>query len=51
MNIQIVHEGSCDTVGCGNYGAVFDAPSIDGVVQPIVCGVCGEDFSDNCKLK
>jgi hypothetical protein len=51
MNIQIIHEGACSTQGCGNSGVVFDAPSIDGVVQPIICGVCGIDFSDNCKLK
>jgi hypothetical protein len=51
MNIEIIHEGSCSTEDCGNKGVNFDAPSIDGVVQPIICGVCGIDFSNNCKLK
>lgn len=51
MNIEVLHEGYCHTQGCQNYGAIFDAPSIDGDVQPIICGVCGEDFSQYCTLK
>lgn len=51
MNIEILHQGACATLGCINAGIVFDAPSIDGVIQPIVCGVCGEDFSQSCTLK
>lgn len=51
MNISISHEGSCHTNGCQNFGVVFDAPSIDGIVQPIICGVCGVDFSSMCVSK
>jgi len=48
MNIEILHKGSCNTNGCENFGAVFDAPSLEGVLQPIVCGVCGVEFTNNC---
>lgn len=48
MNIEILHQGSCQTVNCENYGVVFDAVSLDGVIQPIVCGACGVEFTDNC---
>jgi len=51
MKIEVLHEGSCQTNSCQNYGAVFDAPSLDGELQPIVCGVCGEEFTSNCILK
>jgi hypothetical protein len=51
MSIEIIHEGACETKDCENEGLLFDAPSIDGVVQPIICGVCGVDFSSTCTLK
>lgn len=51
MNIQILHKGACSTEGCENLGVFFDAPSLDGELQPIVCGVCGVDFTENCVLK
>ena len=51
MNIQSIHEGSCKNTSCSNYGVIFNAPSIDGIVQPIICGVCGEDFSQECTEK
>lgn len=51
MTITIDHEGSCGTPGCANAGLVFDAPSVDGVVGQIVCGVCGVNFTDRCTPK
>jgi hypothetical protein len=51
MKIEILHEGSCQTTSCENYAVLFDAPSLDGELQPIVCGVCGEEFTNNCTLK
>lgn len=51
MNIEILHHGSCQTENCENFGVLFDAPSLDGELQPIVCGVCGEEFTNNCVLK
>jgi hypothetical protein len=49
--MDFIHEGYCHTEECHNYGYLFDAPSIDGVVQSIVCGVCGIDFTEYCVLK
>ena len=51
MNIEILHEGSCQNEDCQNFGAVFDAPSLDGELQPIICGSCGIEFTNNCVLK
>lgn len=51
IEVEVIHEGYCDNENCSNYGVVFDAASIDGVVQPIICGVCWQDFRDNCTLK
>lgn len=50
-DIEVLHEGSCHTEGCSNYGVVFDAPSLGGVVGTIICGVCLQDFSQYCTLK
>lgn len=50
-DIQILHEGYCHTEGCSNYGYVYDAPSLGGVVCSIICGVCFVDFRDFCVLK
>lgn len=43
------YQGACATKGCHNEGVVFDAPSYQGTVFPIYCGVCGVDFSPKCK--
>lgn len=51
MSVQFDYEGSCQTINCGNQGVIFDAPSLDGVLQNIVCGVCGVDFTGNCQPK
>lgn len=51
INFEKTHEGSCNNKNCSNYGIVFDAISIDGLVQPIICGVCWTDFKENCYLK
>jgi len=50
-DIEILHEGYCHTEDCENYGIVFDAPSLGGVVGTIICGVCMIDFSEYCTLK
>lgn len=49
--IEFTHEAACSTSGCINNGIVFDAPSISGVVQNIVCGGCGVDFTANATPK
>lgn len=46
--IEHTHEGKCGTPGCLNENIVFDAPSINGVIQNIICGVCFVDFRNNC---
>lgn len=51
MEIAMTHEGACATDGCINEGVAFDAPSIDGVVQTIICGGCGVDFRERCTPK
>lgn len=43
--IEYTHEAACPTVGCINNGIVFDVASVSGVVQNIVCGGCGNDFT------
>jgi hypothetical protein len=48
MNIISDYHGSCGTLGCMNYGVDFAAVSVDGVLQNIVCGACGIDFTDRC---
>ncbi len=50
-NLEIIHEGYCHTDGCENYGIVFDAPSLNDVVLPIICGVCFQEFTEYCELK
>ena len=45
------YEGSCATPECINLDMVFDAPSVDGVLQNIYCGACGVEFTDTCTLK
>lgn len=51
MNIQYNYEGSCGTAGCMNYGVLIDVPSVDGVLQQVVCGPCGIQFTDRCVPK
>lgn len=43
--IDFIHEAACPTAGCVNNGMLFDVPSVGGVVQNIVCGGCGNDFT------
>jgi hypothetical protein len=43
--------GACATPDCVNNGIMFDAPSVDGVLQNIFCGGCGVEFTDLCVPK
>ena len=47
--VMDAYRGACKTQGCHNEGVEFDAPSFDGQVFPIICGVCGVDFAPLCK--
>lgn len=49
--IDLLHEAACNTPNCINNGIVFDVPSIGGVIQNIVCGGCGNDFTANATPK
>jgi hypothetical protein len=49
--ITFDYHGYCDTQGCANEGLWFDAPSLDGVLQRIGCGICGADFTHTCVPK
>lgn len=51
MIVVYDHEGSCGTPGCVNQNVVFDVPTIDGRMSPMVCGVCRVDFTDRCTPK
>lgn len=49
--IDYTHEAACTTTNCINNGITFDVASISGVVQNIVCGGCGTDFTANATPK
>ena len=49
--IEVNHEGACACEGCQLQGVVYDIRSIDGELVHIVCGICGNDFTDQATLK
>jgi hypothetical protein len=50
-SIEYNYHGSCGNIDCGNYAVDFDAVSVEGVLQNIICGACGIDFTDRCVEK